>query len=179
MLVRLGGPRTSGRHREGELTMHRYTLAVGGDHAGYPLKGPIIEFLRTLGCDVYDCGSYAPAPVDFPDVTRAVCQRIRAGQAERGVLVCGSGVGAVIVANKIPDIRASLCHDAYSAHQCVEHDNCNVACIGALVVGAKVAEDCLRAFLAAEFSTDVDIRRRVAKFADIERESAEELTRKR
>ncbi len=144
------------------------TLAVGGDHAGFPLKGPVMEFLRSLGYAVEDCGSYDPAPVDFPDITRAVCELVRSGRAVRGILVCGTGVGACIAANKIPGIRASVCHDIYSAHQCVEHDDVNVACIGAQIVGIKVAEDCLRAFLAAEFSTEEEFRRRVAKLAQME-----------
>ncbi|MBZ5586270.1 MAG: RpiB/LacA/LacB family sugar-phosphate isomerase [Acidobacteriia bacterium] len=144
------------------------TLAVGGDHAGFPLKAAVMEFLRSLGYAVEDCGSYDPAPVDFPDITRAVCELVRSGRAVRGILVCGTGVGACIAANKIPGIRASVCHDIYSAHQCVEHDDVNVACIGAQIVGIKVAEDCLRAFLAAEFSTAEEFRRRVAKLAQME-----------
>jgi ribose 5-phosphate isomerase B len=151
-------------------------LAVGGDHAGFALKGPLIEFLRSLGHRVEDCGSYDPAPVDFPDIARAVCDRVRTGRADRGILVCGTGVGACIAANKVPGIRASLCHDVYSAHQCVEHDDVNVACVGAQVIGAKVAEDCLKAFLAAEFSTEEQFRRRVSKLADLERLAARELT---
>ena len=102
--------------------MTALTLVVGGDHAGFPLKGPLIEFLRRQGHTVEDCGSYDPNPVDFPDITRLVCQRVRDGRAARGILVCGTGVGACIAANKIPGIRASVCHDIYSAHQCVEHD---------------------------------------------------------
>jgi ribose 5-phosphate isomerase B len=149
--------------------MATFRLAVGGDHAGFAMKEPVIQFLRGLGHTVEDCGSFDPAPVDFPDVSKTVCDRVRDGHAERGVLVCGSGVGAAIAANKIPGIRASLIHDIYCAHQCVEHDDVNVACIGALVIGMKVAEDCLRAFLDATFSTDPDIRRRVAKLDDLDR----------
>jgi ribose 5-phosphate isomerase B len=155
--------------------MRTLRLAVGGDHAGFAFKGPLIQFLREQGHTVEDCGSYDPAPVDFPDVSRAVCDRVGDGRADRGVLVCGSGVGAVIAANKIPGIRASLIHDIYCAHQCVEHDDVNVACIGALVIGRKVAEDCLLAFLSATFSTDPDVRRRVAKLGDLERAAALEL----
>ncbi len=157
--------------------METFRLAVGGDHAGFAMKGPAIQFLRGLGHTVEDCGSFDPAPVDFPDVSKAVCDRVRDGRADRGVLVCGSGVGAVIAANKIPGIRASLIHDIYCAHQCVEHDDVNVACIGALAIGMKVAEDCLRAFLEATFSTDPDIRRRVAKLDELERLAARELVR--
>ncbi len=158
--------------------MSPLSLAVGGDHAGFPLKGPLIEFLRSQGHAVQDCGSYDPAPVDFPDITRAVCDLVRSGRAVRGILVCGTGVGACIAANKVPGIRASVCHDVYSAHQCVEHDDVNVVCIGAQVIGAKVAEDCLRAFLAAEFSTEEQFRRRVAKLGDLERRAAAELAGK-
>ena len=153
-------------------------LAVGGDHAGFPLKGPLIEFLRSQGHVVEDCGSYDPAPVDFPDIAKAVCDRVRDGRAVRAILVCGTGVGACIAANKVPGIRASVCHDIYSAHQCVEHDDVNVVCIGAQVIGAKVAEDCLRAFLSAEFSTEEQFRNRVAKIARLERLAAVELSSK-
>jgi ribose 5-phosphate isomerase B len=155
--------------------MRALALAIGGDHAGFPLKGPLIEYLRRAGHAVEDCGSYDPAPVDFPDITRAVCDRVRQGRAARGILVCGTGVGACIAANKIPGIRASVCHDIYSAHQCVEHDDVNVACIGAQVIGQKAAEDCLQAFLAAEFSVEEQFRRRVAKLGELERMAAAEL----
>src|ERR1035438_7370660 len=149
--------------------MSRLSLAIGSDHAGFPLKGPLIAFLKNEGHSVEDCGSYDPAPVDFPDIAKLVCARVREGRAERGILVCGSGVGASIAANKIPGIRASVFHDIYSAHQSVEHDDVNVMCIGAQVVGAKVAEECLLAFLSAKFSDDPDIRRRVAKLTELER----------
>jgi ribose 5-phosphate isomerase B len=152
------------------------SLAVGGDHAGFPLKAPIIDFLRSQGHTVQDCGSFDPQPVDFPDITRTVCELVRGGRASRGILVCGTGVGACIAANKIPGIRASVCHDIYSAHQGVEHDDVNVVCIGAQVIGMKVVEDCLRAFLSAQFSTEEQFRRRVAKLGDLERQAAAELT---
>jgi ribose 5-phosphate isomerase B len=147
-------------------------LAIGGDHAGFPLKGPVIDFLRALGHEVEDFGTHSPDPVDFPDIARLVCDSVRRGSAERGVMVCGTGVGACIAANKIPGIRAALCHDTYSAHQCVEHDDVNVLCIGAWIVGIRVTEEVLRAFLAAEFSTDEEFRRRVHKLAVLEEEAA-------
>jgi len=153
----------------------KFPIAIGGDHAGFPMKGAIVEFLRRLGHAVEDCGSHDPAPVDFPDITRAVCERIRDGRARRGILICGTGVGAPIAANKTPGIRASVCHDVYSAHQSVEHDDVNVAAIGAQVIGKKAAEDCLRAYLAAEFSSEEHFRRRVAKLAELEPRSAREL----
>jgi ribose 5-phosphate isomerase B len=149
-------------------------LAVGGDHAGFPLKGPVIELLRALGHDAQDFGTHSPEPVDFPDIAQAVCAAILTGQAERGILVCGTGVGAAIAANKIPGIRAAVCHDVYSAHQCVEHDDVNVLCIGAQIVGIKLTEELLRAFLAARFSTEEQFRRRVAKLAELERKAARE-----
>ena len=155
--------------------MVRLALAVGGDHAGFLLKAPLIDFLRGLGHTVEDCGSYDPLPVDFPDISKAVCDRVRDGRAARGILVCGTGVGACIAANKIPGIRASVCHDIYSAHQCVEHDDVNIACIGAQIVGRNVAEECLRAFLEARFSTEPQFRTRVAKLAELERLAAREF----
>ena len=165
--------RRSGADAEAFL-MERYILAVGGDHAGFSLKGPLIKFLTQEGHSVEDCGSYDPDPVDFPDITRKVCEMVRTGKAQRGILVCGTGVGACIAANKIPGIRASVCHDIYSAHQCVEHDDVNVAAVGAQIIGQKVAEECLRAFLSARFSTEPEFRRRVAKLAELERWFAQE-----
>lgn len=155
--------------------MESFSLAVGGDHAGFPMKGAIIDFLRAQGHTVEDCGSYDPQPVDFPDITKKVCDLVRSGRAVRGILVCGTGVGACIAANKIPGIRASVCHDIYSAHQCVEHDDVNVVAIGAQVIGLKTAEECLRAFLAAEFSTEGQFRIRVSKLSQLERTAALEL----
>jgi len=153
--------------------MKKFRLAVGSDHAGFASKQPIIDFLRQLGHTVEDCGSFDATPIDFPDITCAVCARVQDGRAERAILVCGSGVGACIVANKLPGIRASLIHDIYCAHQCVEHDDVNVACIGALVVGRKVIEDCLVAFLDARFSEDPDVRRRVDKLNALDRRAGE------
>ena len=152
--------------------MSSLSVAIASDLAGFPLKGPLIAFLKNEGHSVEDCGSYDPAPVDFPDIAKLVCARVREGRAERGILVCGSGVGASIAANKIPGIRASVCHDIYSAHQCVEHDDVNIACVGAQIVGLSVAEECLRAYLAATFSTEEHFRRRVAKLAEMERSAA-------
>jgi ribose 5-phosphate isomerase B len=152
-----------------------FRLAVGGEHAGFAQRVLLMEFLREQGHIVEDCGSYDTTPVDFPIFTKIACERVRSGAADRGILVCGTGVGACIAANKIPGIRASVCHDIYSAHQCVEHDDVNVACMGPQIVGLEVAKECLVAFLAATFSTNVDFRRRVAMLKDIERESAMEF----
>lgn len=147
-------------------------LAIGGDHAGFPLKGPLVDFLSAQGHTVQDFGTHSVEPVDFPDIARLVCEAVRSGAAERGIMVCGTGVGACIAANKIPGIRAALCHDTYSAHQCVEHDDVNVLCIGGWIVGVRVAEELLLAFLKAEFSTDEEFRRRVQKLAVLEQEAA-------
>ena len=143
-------------------------LAVGGDHAGFPLKGPVVEYLRSLGHEVHDFGCYSPEPVDFPDIAERVCEAILKGEAERGVMVCGTGVGASIACNKVPGVRAALCHDVYSAHQCVEHDNVQVLCLGAQIVGELLAYELLRAFLGARFSTSEEFRRRVEKLAKMD-----------
>lgn len=145
-------------------------LAVGGDHAGFPLKGPLIEALRRDGHEVVDLGGYSPEPVDFPDVARRIGDAVLRGEAERGIMVCGTGVGACIAANKIGGIRAALCHDLYSAHQCVEHDDVNVLCLGAQIVGPLMAKELVDTFLAARFSTSEEFRRRVRKLEAMDRE---------
>ncbi len=143
-------------------------LVIGGDHAGFSLKGPLLELLRSWGHTAKDVGTYSAAPVDFPDIARKVCAEILSGRAERGIMVCGTGVGAAIVGNKIHGIRAALCHDTFCAHQCVEHDDVNLLCLGAWVIGIKLAEEVLRAYLNARFSTDEDFRRRVKKLEELE-----------
>ena len=150
-------------------------LAVGSDLSGFPMKGPVVEILTEWDHEVTDFGTQAGVEVDFPDLAQVVCDEIRAGRADRGVLVCGTGVGACIAGNKIPGIRAALCHDVYSAHQCVEHDDVNLLCLGAQIVGIKLAEEILDAFLKAEFSTEEHFRRRVAKLEALERKAAIEL----
>jgi ribose 5-phosphate isomerase B len=143
-------------------------IVVGGDHAGFHLKGPVVQALREWGHDVTDIGTHSAEPVDFPDIAHQLCSTLQRGEAERGIMVCGTGVGAAIAANKHAGIRAAVCHDVYSAHQCVEHDDVNVLCLGAQIVGNLLAFDLLRAYLAAEFSTSEDFRRRVAKLAQFE-----------
>jgi len=140
-------------------------LVVGSDHAGFSLKRSVLDHLAALGHEIEDVGSFDDEPVDFPDIARKVAQAITTGRAERGLLVCGTGVGASIAANKMKGIRAAVCHDVHSAHQSVEHDDVNVMCIGAQIVGAWLANDLITAFLDAKFSTDADFRRRVAKLA--------------
>ena len=153
----------------GAAAVSRMKLAVGCDHAGFPLKGTVIALLKQWGHTVTDCGTHSTDPVDFPDIAKKVCDEVLAGRAERGVLVCGTGVGACIAGNKVRGIRAALCHDTFSAHQCVEHDDVNLLCMGAWIVGPKVAEEILAAYLNARFSTDEDFRRRVKKLGEMEK----------
>lgn len=143
-------------------------LVIGSDHAGFPLKATVVEHLERLGHEVSDVGSYDDKPVDFPEIAQAVTRAVTDGSAERGLLVCGTGVGASIAANKVKGIRAAVGHDVHSAHQCVEHDDVNVLCIGAQIVGPWLALDLIDAFLTAEFSTDEDFRRRVAMLHDMD-----------
>jgi ribose 5-phosphate isomerase B len=143
-------------------------LAIGGDHAGFVLKQRVIESLRGWGYEVDDLGSHTPEPVDFPDIAVAVCGAVTGGRAERGILVCGTGIGASIAANKIPGIRAALCHDVHSAHQSVEHDDANVLCLGAQIVGEWLALDLVRAYLDARFGGGEAFQRRLRKVAELE-----------
>ena len=138
------------------------------------MKGPVVDLLKSAGHEVTDFGAHSEEPVDFPDVAREVCNAIKIGNADRAIMVCGTGVGAAIACNKIPGIRAALCHDVYSAHQCVEHDNVNVLCLGAQIVGIMLVSDILDAFLNAEFSVNEEFRRRVHKLSEIELDAARE-----
>ena len=138
-------------------------IVIGSDHAGFPLKGPLVKVLQSWKYEIKDVGSFNPDPVDFPDIALLLADEILSGRAERGIMVCGTGVGASIACNKIQGIRAALCHDTYSAHQCVEHDNVNVICIGAQIIGQSMAEEILHNFLNAQFSTEEQFRRRVKK----------------
>ncbi len=143
-------------------------IVIGSDHAGFPLKGPLIKLLQSWNYFIKDVGSFTPDPVDFPDIALLLADEIIHSRAERGIMVCGTGVGAAIACNKIQGIRAALCHDTYSAHQCVEHDNVNVICIGAQIIGPSVAEEILNNFLKAEFSTEEQFRRRVRKLDEFD-----------
>jgi len=144
-------------------------LVIGADHAGFPMKDPVVKLLRSWGHPVKDCGTFSTEPVDFPDIARKVTDEILSGAAERGILVCGTGVGACIAGNKVRGIRAALCHDTYSARQCVEHDDVNLICVGAWIIGIKLAEEILKAYLNATFSTDEEFRRRVRKLQEMEK----------
>ncbi len=143
-------------------------VAIAADHAGFELKQQLIPQLQADGHSVEDLGTTSLAPVDYPDYALAVGRAVLAGTADRGILICGSGVGASVAANKIDGVRAGLCHDGYSAHQGVEHDNLNVLVLGARVVGAALAVDLVRTFLAARFSGEPRHVRRLAKLAALE-----------
>ncbi len=146
-------------------------IAVAADHAGYPLKVVVVEDLRAAGHDVLDLGTdAADRPCDYPDLARRACENLRDQEAERAVLVCGSGVGVSVVANKFPGIRAGLCHDHYSAHQGVEHDDMNVLCLGARIIGPEPAREIVAAFVQAVFSHEDRHQRRLAKVKQIEAE---------
>jgi len=143
-------------------------VAFGCDHAGFALKTKLIDDAQKLGYEIVDCGAMDDRPSDYPDFARAVGAAVVAGKAERAVLVCGSGVGASVAANKIHGIRAGLCHDTYSAHQGVEHDDMNVLCLGSRVIGEALALELMRAFLPAKFTGEARHVRRLAKVMEIE-----------
>lgn len=144
-------------------------LVVGSDHAGYALKQLLADGLRRSGHEVTDVGSHSEDPVDYPDYAEALAKVLTDGRAERGVLICGSGVGASVAANKVPGIRAGLCHDTYSARQGVEHDDMNVLVLGARVIGPELARELVRVFLAAQYSAAERHQRRVHKIQALER----------
>jgi ribose 5-phosphate isomerase B len=143
-------------------------VVLGSDHAGFELKENLVPYLRGQGHGVVDVGTNSTASVDYPDYALAVAEAVRDGRAERGILLCGSGVGASVAANKIPGIRAGLCHDTYSAHQGVEHDDMNVLVLGARVIGQELAHELVRAFLGAKFTGEERHRRRLGKVRALE-----------
>jgi RpiB/LacA/LacB family sugar-phosphate isomerase len=144
-------------------------IAVGADHAGFQLKQDIGAYLRELGHEVIDLGTNNADPVDYPDFAEALGKTILEGRAERGVLICGSGVGASVAANKIPGIRAAVCHDTYSARQGVEHDDMNVLVLGARIIGLELARELVRNFLAAQFTHEERHVRRLGKINALEK----------
>ncbi|MEC9140659.1 MAG: RpiB/LacA/LacB family sugar-phosphate isomerase [Chloroflexota bacterium] len=147
-------------------------VAIAADHGGYPLKVELAAWLQDGGYDVVDLGAHELDPLDdYPDFANAVAEAIVSGQVERAIVFCGSGAGASIAANKVPGVRAAVCHDTYSAHQAVEHDDMNILCIGARVVGGEVARELVTAFLAADLLDDPKYHRRLAKVAAIEQRS--------
>jgi ribose 5-phosphate isomerase B len=147
-------------------------VAVACDHAGFPIKDFIIEVVQAKGHETVDLGTADTTSVDYPDFAEKLGQYIQDGRAERGILICGSGVGACMAANKMRGIYAGLCHDTYSAAQGVVHDNMNVLCLGARIIGPELARVCVQAFLEATFSNETRHRRRVGKIYAIEEKSA-------
>ncbi len=148
-------------------------VAVAFDHRGVKLRERVMRELRTLGHELLDLGADAPEPrVDYPDKARELGEAVLSGDAERGVLVCGSGVGASVAACKLPGIRAAICHDAYSAHQGVEHDDMNVLCLGSEIVGEELAAELVRTFVSAKFGGGERYERRLRKIEEMERAHA-------
>jgi ribose 5-phosphate isomerase B len=143
-------------------------VVIGSDHAGYQLKNAMGDLLRSMGNEVLDIGAFNENPSDYPDFAEAVGRAVLDGRAERGVLVCGSGVGASVAVNKLPGIRGGMCHDTYSAHQGVEHDDINVLVLGSRVIGVALAQDLVRAFLGAKFSNEERHVRRLGKVKALE-----------
>jgi len=143
-------------------------IAVACDHGGFPLKETVLEAVRAAGHEPLDLGAFNAERVDYPDYARKLGDAIQSGNAERGVLICGSGVGACVAANKVPGVRACLIHDVYSAHQGVEDDNMNVICLGGRVVGYELAWDLIQAFLSAQYEDRERFRRRLNKIAALE-----------
>ena len=143
-------------------------VALAADHAGFELKEKIAGYLEAKGFEVMDLGTHDQEPADYPDYARAIGKVLQEEKAERGILVCGSGVGACVAANKMSDVRAGLCHDTYSAHQGVEHDDINVLCLGARIIGEELAKELVSAFLAARFTGEERHRRRLDKVKALE-----------
>jgi ribose 5-phosphate isomerase B len=149
-------------------------VACAFDHAGFPLKQMVVETVTAAGHEPVDLGTFSTDPVDYPDTARAAAEAVTSGAAERAVIVCGSGAGVAIAACKFPGIRAALGHDTYTGHQCVEHDDVNVLCLGGRVIGPALAAEVIRAFLGARFSGEERHVRRLSKIAAIEREFSKE-----
>jgi ribose 5-phosphate isomerase B len=143
-------------------------IAIGSDHAGYPLKVQVLEYLKKKGHEVIDLGTDSEAPVDYPDYAEKVGEKVSSGEADIGIVLCGSGVGASVAANKIRGVRAGLCHDTFSAHQGREDDDTNVLCMGARVIGPNLAMEVLESFLKAKFSGLERHQRRLNKVLAIE-----------
>ena len=148
-------------------------IVLGSDHAGFELKEHIRQFLTELGHQVLDVGTHDTAPVDYPDYAAAVAKPVLDGSVNRGILICGSGVGASVAANKFRGIRAGLCHDTYSAHQGVEHDDMNILVLGGRVIGEEMAKELVRAYVQANFSGEARHVRRLAKIHAIEEQNEE------
>lgn len=144
-------------------------VVVGADHAGYALKEELVEHLRSAGHHVQDIGTHSTDPVDYPDVAAGVARAVVAGEGDRGIVVCGSGAGASIAANKVTGARSAVVHDHYTAHQAVEHDDMNVLALGARVIGSTTARELVDAFLGATFSNEERHARRLRKVVELDR----------
>ena len=155
------------RKTDKELKVKR--LALAADHAGFSLKEKMAAYLKSQGFEVIDLGAYDEESVDYPDFAHAIGEAIQRGKAERGILICGSGVGACVAANKMRGVRAGLCHDTYSARQGVEHDDINVLCLGSRVIGEEVARELVSTFLSAQFTGEERHLRRLSKVEAIEK----------
>ena len=144
-------------------------VVIGADHGGFALKDELKAFVESIGHEIVDVGAHQLDPADdFPDFTKLVAQSVVSAEAQRGIMICGSGVGASVAANKVKGVRASVCHDTYSAHQGVEHDDMNVLCLGARIIGIELARELADAFLSAEFAPEERFRRRLDKVLDME-----------
>lgn len=146
-------------------------IAIGGDHAGFELKDELLPLIEAAGHEVLDMGAHSTQPSDYPDFARAVGEAVRNGNADRGILVCGSGAGVTVAANKIHGVRATLAHDVYTAHQGVEHDDINIITMGARIIGPAIAKEIVTAFLGAQFSGEERHVRRLNKVLEIEAEN--------
>jgi ribose 5-phosphate isomerase B len=146
-------------------------VVIGADHAGFPVKQAVFDHLVAAGHRVEDVGAMSGDPVDFPDIAVELCRHVLDQEAERGLLICGTGIGACMAANKVHGIRAALAHDVYSAHQCVEHDNANVLCLGAQIVGGALMHELIDTFLRAKWEPVEPFSRRVAKLSALEKRS--------
>lgn len=151
-------------------------ISIGSDHAGFQLKKQLIKKIKSLGHKIYDVGAFTDnKPSDYPDFAKKVVERILSGDSEKGIIICGSGVGSSIVANRFPQIRAGLCHDTYSARKCVEHNNANVLCLGSRVIGQSLAKEIVTVFLKAKFSGEKRHLKRLKKIECIETSRIKEL----
>jgi ribose 5-phosphate isomerase B len=151
-------------------------IAIAGDHAGFDMKCDLAEILRGQGHDVLDLGTHSTAAVDYPDCAQSVADALTGGRADRGIIVCGSGAGVSIAANKVPGIRAAVVHDTYTAHQAVEHDDMNVLCLGARVIGPALAQELVATFLRARFSGEERHQRRLNKILAMEQRRTQTRT---
>lgn len=150
-------------------------IAMASDHAGYDLKAMLVPWMKMEGHQVSDLGTNSDSPVDYPDFAEAAALAVVRGEADRAIVICGSGVGATVAANKVPGIRACMCHDTYSAHQGVEHDDINILVLGARIIGIELAKELVRAWIEARFSAEERHVRRVGKIRKIEEKFGERM----